>query len=202
MKMWMVPSIACMRVHGICVCVSACMVQCALCARLHKLICVCTIVCLKGCFSHINVISKSYITDAVIHPLPALLLQCKDWQKLNENARGVPCSRVKTRTPAQTPAQTHTHTHTCTHTHARTHTQLSRAMCVSAHAYTAAHVDVCVCVRACSWKHRWSFKWGACAWHLAWHVCVTLPASSPGKNLPLLTRTFCEGMCGVAKTLG
>jgi hypothetical protein len=41
---WMV-SIACMRVHGICVRASACMVQCALCVRLHKLMYVCAIVC-------------------------------------------------------------------------------------------------------------------------------------------------------------
>ena len=47
MKMWMVPSIACMRVHGTCVRVSACMVQCALCIRLHKLVYVYAIVCLK-----------------------------------------------------------------------------------------------------------------------------------------------------------
>jgi hypothetical protein len=148
MKMWMVPSIACMRVHGICVCVSACMVQCALCARLHKLICVCTIVCLKGCFSHINVISKSYITDAVIHPLPALLLQCKDWQKLNENARGVPCSRVKTRTPAQTPAQTHTHTHAHANTHAHAH--LHAHTCTHTHATITSDVRVCPCVHGCT----------------------------------------------------
>ena len=32
-------------------------------------------------------------------------------------------------------------------------TRIVRAMCVSAHAYTAARVYVCV--RACSWKHRW-----------------------------------------------
>jgi hypothetical protein len=51
MKMWMVPSIASMRVHGICVRASACMVQCALCVQPHKLMYVCdfmcTIVCLK-----------------------------------------------------------------------------------------------------------------------------------------------------------
>jgi hypothetical protein len=33
MKTWMVSSIAYMRVHGICVRVRACMVQCALCVR-------------------------------------------------------------------------------------------------------------------------------------------------------------------------
>jgi len=49
-----------------------CNVHCA-CVRLHKLICVYTIVCLKECFSHIDVIFKSYITDVVIHLLPALL---------------------------------------------------------------------------------------------------------------------------------
>ena len=51
MKMWMVPSIACMRVHGICVRASACMVQCALCVQLNKLMyvcdCMCKIECLK-----------------------------------------------------------------------------------------------------------------------------------------------------------
>ena len=52
-------------------------------------------------------------------------------------------------------------------------TRIVRAMCVSAHAYTAAHVYVCM--RACSWKHRWCFEFvRACAWHLAWHVRVTL----------------------------
>jgi hypothetical protein len=70
-----------------------------------------------------------------------------------------------------------------------------------------------------------------CAWHLAWHVRVTLPvvhvharmdacmrvcacracalidvavtaSKCPGENLPLLTRTFCKGMCGYALYFG
>ena len=89
----MVPSIACMRVHGTCVRVSACMVQCALCIRLHKLVYVYAIVCLK---------------------VFEFCCMCR---------RGL--------------------------------TRIVRAMCGSAHAYTAAHVFVYVCVRACSWKHRW-----------------------------------------------
>ena len=51
-------------------------------------------------------------------------------------------------------------------------TRIVRAMCVSAHAYTAARVYVCV--RACSWKHRWCLNLCVRVRHLAWHVRVTL----------------------------
>ena len=51
-------------------------------------------------------------------------------------------------------------------------TRIVRAMCVSAHAYTAARVYVCV--RACSWKQMVFEFVRACAWHLSWQVRVTL----------------------------